>query len=126
MSLTKNNPYTLYKTIENIYYLKDDSVKIGMNIFNQLKDDINEQVLNDRIYEKYKDKANYTKYKNIHTINDFFTNENTRLIVEKSYLLIRSSKDIPMFLKDMSYKNNLFVCDFDNKDYFWLDKLKLV
>ena len=31
----------------------------------------------------------------------------------------------PCFLKELQEFNDLFVCDFENKDYFWLDAFKL-
>ena len=29
----------------------------------------------------------------------------------------------PSFLKELEKEKNLFFCDFENKDYFWLEKI---
>lgn len=122
--LTKNNPYHLYKTIEHIYYLKTDELKIGNNIFENLSGTFNKDLLNTSVYSYYKYKDSYTKFKDIHTIIDYFTKEKSRLTVNKSYLLIQSTEEIPSFFKVLSKnKGDIFVCDFQNKDYFWLDKI---
>ena len=57
-------------------------------------------------------------------IYDYFTNEKTKLIINKKFLVIRSNEEIPVFFKDIEEnEKNLFVCDFLNRDYFWLEKL---
>lgn len=122
--LTKNNPYHLYKTIEHIYYLKPNELKLGTNVFDNLSGTFNKDNLNDNLYSYYKSKESYTKFKNTHTIIDYFTKEKSRLIINKSYLLIQSTEEVPSFLKILSKnKGDIFVCDFQNKDYFWLDKI---
>ena len=122
--LTKKNPYHLYKTIENIYYLKPEELKYKINIFDSIKEKFNKEYLNNNIYEYYKDKHNYTKFKNVHMINDYYTDEQTKMTINNTYLLIKSTKEIPSFLKVLNnIKHNIFVCDFKNKDYFWLEDI---
>lgn len=122
--LTKNNPYNLYKTIERIYYLNENELKKTTNVFEYLKENINKEELNNIIYSNYHEKSNYTKFLNTHMIYDYFTNEKTKLIINKKYLVIRSTEEIPIFFKDIEKnEKNLFVCDFLNRDYFWLEKL---
>ena len=45
------------------------------------------------------------------------------LIVNKAFLLLSSNILKPSFLSDLKEYKNLFVCDFKNKDYFWLESL---
>ena len=82
--LTKNNPYNLYKTIEHIYYLKPEELKIGLNIFDNLSSTFNKDNLNDNIYSYYKNRNTYTKFKNTHTIIDYFSKEKSKLIINNS------------------------------------------
>lgn len=117
--LTRNNPLPLYKTIEHIYYLKENELKKHNNIFNQLKDTFNQENLNNLIYFNYKNNYNYIKFNNTHIINDYYTKEKTKMIVNKNYILIKTTKDIPSFLNILSNKDNIFICDFNNKDFFW-------
>lgn len=122
--LTKNNPYTLYKTIEDIYKLKESELQKTHNIFKYIQDIIDTDNVNNQIYDEYKNKYTYTKFKDIHTINNYYTKEKSRLTINEKYLLLRSNEQIPSFLKTLSItKQNMFACDFDNKDYFWLEDL---
>ena len=121
--LTKNNPYNLYKTLKEIYHLKKDEIKIAYDLFSQIRDTFNKELLDNNIYEYYKSKYTYTKINNTHIINDYYTDEKSKLTINPTYLLIRSTKQIPTFLRTITKKNNIFVCDFDNIDYFWLDEL---
>jgi sporulation protein YlmC with PRC-barrel domain len=65
----------------------------------------------------------YTKVNNIHMIYDYYTKEESKLIINTNYLLIKSTKQIPTFLKAITRKEKIFVIDFDNIDYFWLEEL---
>ena len=58
-----------------------------------------------------------------HMIYDYYTKEESKLIVNTNYLVIKSTKQIPTFLKAITRKEYVFVCDFDNTDYFWLEEL---
>ena len=55
-------------------------------------------------------------------INNYYRDEESRLIINKAYMLLESNVVKPSFFKDLINKG-LFVCDFENKDYFWLDSL---
>lgn len=122
-NLTKKHPYNLYKTIEQIYQLKTEELNFAINIFDQISDTFNKDIINHIIYENYKEQETYSNYLNTHIINDYFTNEQTKLIVNKSYMLLKSTKQIPLFLKEIQFKDNIFICDFNNKDYFWLEQI---
>ena len=117
------SPYNLYKVLENIYYLNSDQITIAYNFFSQIRDYFNKEKLDNNIYKYYKNKDNYSKINYTHMIYDYFTKEKTKLIINKSYLYLKSTKEIPTFLKTLSKKDNLFVCDFTNKDYFWLEEI---
>lgn len=121
--LTKNNPYNLYKAIENIYYLKQEELTYFYNFFTQIKENFNKETLDNNIFEYYKNKYTYTKVNDTHMIYDYYTEEKSKLIINNSYLYIKSTKNIPTFLKAIIRKENIFVCDFDSKDYFWLEEL---
>ena len=122
-NLTKKHPNNLYKTNEQNYQLKPEELNFAINIFDQISDTFNKDIINRVIYENYKEQDTYTNYLNTHIINDYFTNEQTKLIVNKSYMLLKSTKQIPLFLKEIQFKDNIFICDFNNKDYFWLEQI---
>ena len=104
LALFKDNPYELFHTLETIYY----------NMYN----------FNNYIYSKYKDNYFYTKYLDTHKIYDIYKKENSVLKVYNTYLKISSDVIVPTFFKDINKKSNIFVCDFKNTDYFWLNSLK--
>ncbi len=121
--LTKTAPYNLYKAIENVYYLKQEDLNYFNNFFVQIRDTFNKEYLDNNIFEYYKNKYTYSKVNDIHMIHDYYTEEKSKLIVSRSYLYIKSTKNLPTFLKAITRKDNIFVCDFANKDYFWLEEL---
>ena len=117
-NLANSKPYHIYKTIEDMYYLSSKELLSPSNLFLQMYDRFNDNILNNIIYDEYKDLYTYTKYNNIHQINDYFNNEQTKMIINKSYILIKTTKQI--FFKILYKRKDIFVCDFLNKDYFWL------
>ena len=121
--LTKDSPYSLFKSMEQIYYADKNDVDLAYNIYDQIIDKFDKSNLSNNIFECYKDCDYYTKYHDTHMYNNFFNNEQTKLIVNKSFMLIRSTFSIPTFFKNLSNYKNIFVCDFQNKDYFWLEKV---
>jgi len=120
----KYKSYNLYKAIDNIYHLKENDYKYGINYFNHLRAKFNKEILNNNIFNYYKDKYNYTKVNNAHYINDYYTNENTKLTIYNNFLLIETNKPNPLFFELFKKSNNIFVVDFNNRDYFWLNDYK--
>lgn len=118
----KNNPFKMYKIFEEIYNTKDyDSVKT-YHVFEQVANPFNKIMLNEYIYYEYKFKYGYKRENNIHTLN---TNESTVLRINNYNIKVETDTNYTVFFKYLSnYNSNLFVCDFENKDYFWLSKLK--
>jgi hypothetical protein len=122
-NLTKNNPYNLYKAIETIYHIKQEDLPYFYNYFNVIRETFNKEYLNNNIYQYYKNRHSYTKINNTHMIHDYYTKEESKLIINTNYLLIKSTKQLPTFLKAITRKEKIFVIDFDNIDYFWLEEL---
>ena len=97
----KDKPFKMYKIFEEIYYSRDyDSIK-AYHVLEEIANPFNKIMLNEYIYNEYKYKYGYKRKDNIHYLN----------ATDKSILRINN------------YNNNLFVCDFENMDYFWLSKL---
>ena len=97
----KDKPFKMYKIFEEIYYSRDyDSIK-AYHVLEEIANHFNKIMLNEYIYNEYKYKYGYKRKDNIHYLNT----------TDKSILRINN------------YNNNLFVCDFENMDYFWLSKL---
>jgi len=57
--LTKETPYNLYRTIENLYYLDNDSLGVSFKIYNDLFDLFDKEYINKRIYNLFKNHRYY-------------------------------------------------------------------
>lgn len=122
-TLSETNSYNLFKTIENIYHLRKEDYGLGITMFEQIAELLDYQKTNNYLFNANQFNEFYTKYSNIHMINNYYSDEKSKLIVNKSYLLLKSTKQFPSFLKELSFEPNLFACDFQNQDYFWLSHL---
>jgi len=123
--LTKKNPYHLYHTLEQIYYVDPSEIHLGLDLFDRIIEPFNRKQMDIELFKKYKENYFYSKYSNIHQIHDVYRRENTKLTVCRTYLGMESTVPRPTFLKDLENEKNLFFCDFENKDYFWLEKIMI-
>lgn len=121
--LTKNNPYPLFRMLDFIYNLDKEEISRGVDLFYKLVEKLNSKALDIQLFKNYRENYFYTKFKNIHQVNNFYKKEESKLVVRNHYLLLESTIVKPAFLEDLKFVSNLFLCDFENKDYFWLEKL---
>ncbi len=122
-NLTKKHPYNLYKTIEQIYYLNPHDLNLAYKMFETIADAFNKRKINLDLFEIYRHNDHYTKFNNVHMINNYYTDEQSELTIKNSHLILKSTSNNPTFLKNLRTFENIFVCDFQNKDYFWLDQI---
>lgn len=122
-TLTKNNPYQLFRMLEFIYNLDKQEVEEGADLFYKMIEKLNNKKLDIQIFKKYHEDYFYMKFKNIHQVNNVYKKEASKLILKNHYLILESTTIKPSFLEDLETVPNLFLCDFENKDYFWLEKL---
>ncbi len=120
--LTKETPYNLYRTIENLYYYDSVNANVSFKIFGDIFDTFNLDYLNKRISNLFKNNRYYSYVDGIHIINNKYKPEMSKLKVYKSHLLLKSDVIDPALLVNYLMSDNLFVCDFKNKDYFWLNE----
>jgi len=57
-----------------------------------------------------------------HMISNKYRPETTILKVYRSHIILKSDSIKPTLLINYLMSDNLFVCDFKNKDYFWLNE----
>ena len=117
----KNKPFKMYKMFEEIYYSKSyDSLNTYRN-FETVAVPFNKTMLNEYIYYEFKLKYGYKRNGNKHNLN---TSENSTLQINNYNIKLITENNYSVFFKYLNnYNNNLFVCDFENMDYFWLCKL---
>ena len=118
----KDKPFKMYKIFEEIYYSKDyDSIKT-YHVLEEIANPFNKIMLNEYIYFEYKLKYGYKRKDNLHYLN---TTEKSILRINNYNIKIETEGNYSEFFNEIiNYNNNLFVCDFENMDYFWLSKLK--
>ncbi len=118
----KNNYDELFQLLESIYKLKEDDLILGYNIFNKIVNPIDKDNFNNYIKNKNISSENYICYDYTHIINDFYNDESTKLIINNSHIKIKTNKNAPSFFYNIRNFDNIFVCDFYNKDYFLLNE----
>ena len=122
--LYRDKPSSLYKILENIYYMHQDDVNYGFAIFKQITNRFKKVELSNDIYIRLHKELIYSKIDEEHIINDLYHNEVSILKIKNSHLLIESNKSYSSFFKLLSELNNsLFICDFKEKDFFFLEDI---
>ena len=122
-NLIKEDSYPLFNSFLKIKNLSNNDLSMGINIYEQIALPINKDVVNKRIYKFYTESCFYTKYLNRHTYIDKYKGEESYLNVDSSCIRLKTNMHRSSFLKCFSKSRNLFVCDFENKDYFWIDNI---
>lgn len=121
--LTKDDTYPLFHSFLKIKNLNKNDLSLGINLFEQIANPIDKTKYTRNIYNHFRESDFYTKYQNNHSYINKYRDEKTILKVSNVFMKIESNKDYPEFFKYLKKKNSLFVCDFENKDYFWLHEL---
>ncbi len=112
----------LFKMFNEIYNSKDDDLINNFRLFEKITIPFNKRIFNNFIMLKHRDDIYYDKKENKHFINS--DNEMTKLTVNTTHLKIKTNKNVNSFIKDIiDSKENVFVIDFKNKDYFWLNQI---
>ena len=120
--LLKEAPYNLFESLEDIYLLDKASISLGKELLDQIIVPIDKLKYNKLIYDKNKDNDFYMKMGDTHKIVNKYRKEDTTIGVKYSHIVLKTNiinKDIKKFLP----LQDLFACDFQNKDYFWLEEL---
>lgn len=120
--LTKDSPYMLFKSFESIYLADKSDLYMASNLYEQLASKFNKNILNQKIVAEYKDNQHYIYTKDNHQYYNKYKDETCNLTVKNSYIICNSNNSKLELLKRLS-GFNLFACDFENKDYFWLDEI---
>jgi len=119
-TLTKNKPYNLYLALDNIHSMDKRDLSLAIHLYNEVCEANDIRALNFSIFNLLRESDSYTKFNNCHIINNYFTDESSKLTVHKTYLKLKSTLNNPTFFKTLQVFPNLFVVDFGSKDYFWL------
>lgn len=107
----KNDKY-LYSMLENLKYMKRENYNYGFSIYHNVCYFFNDSIIKNYLEKKYDMKP----VNNIYTIDS-----DTTLKITKSYAYIKTDKHLRELLCIFYiYHKDIFVCNFDTKEYFWL------
>ena len=121
--ITKNMTYNLYKALLNIKLGTKENITYLKNEYNSIVDKYNKRELNKYIYGKMSKLDGYNLFNSVHTFNSYYTNEASKLIVNNSYMILKTNTITPYFLDYLEDIPNLFLIDFEKGDYFYLSNL---
>ncbi len=122
--LYKDKPASLYRILENIYFMHEEDINYGFSIFKELTNQNKVMELNNDIYIKLHKDLVYSKIDNEHIINDLYHDEVSILKIKKSHMKIESNKSMSSFFKILlDISDNYFVCDFKDKDFFFISEI---
>lgn len=117
-SLYQRNPDSLYEILSELFTLKSEHYQYGLSIFKQICEPIQVSFLEQYLKSKYEEKAFIRK----HT----FSLKNLKIQLRPSCIKISSKYNLPKILQLFYYYNPcIFVCDFQNQDYFWLERIRI-
>lgn len=122
-TIAKENPYNLYKTMENIYFLEKSDLSIGASLFEQVAIPFKKEEMNKFIFENFKDNDFYLNHRNNHKVYNKYRDEVLIIDTHMAYVSLKTNINGKDVFKNVFLNQNLFVCDFENKDYFWLEKI---
>ena len=124
VNLYQDKPASLYRILENIYYMHEEDINYGFSIFKELTNKIKVLELNNDLYVKLHKELIYSKIGNEHIINDLYHDEVSILKVKNSHLKLDSNKSVSSFFKILNDINtNYFICDFKDKDFFFISEI---
>lgn len=127
VNLYRESPSSLFNVLKHLYYMKRHEVNYGFNLFQQLTEKIEKEILDREIYVKYHDEMVYSKNQNEHIINNLYKDEVSILTIKNAYILITVNNNYSSFFSVIeNLGDEYFVCDFTNQDYFWINEIKML
>ncbi len=112
----KKNSKVLYNTLYNLYTLDKKNFTYGISLYNSVCQIVSKNLLIHYIQRKY-----HHKNKTSNLIRLLSQTETTIVQINYSCIVIVSNINMPEVFKTFYiYHKKIFVCDFQNEDYFWL------
>ena len=109
-------PYLLYKALYYLYKMNKYDLENGLYLYNKFCNIISKNLILNYIKNKF-EYINYSK--KIIRLNSVL--EKTYIQVNYSSIIILTNVNSPYIFKILNiYNKKIFVCDFNNRDYFFL------
>lgn len=127
MRLYHDRPNSLYEILKQLYSLKKNDLDYAVQVFSSLTEKVDKEYLNKKIFLKYHNEMIYTKTDTEHIINNLYKDEISILTIKNVYMLLTTNHNYSSFFNILlDYQEDLFICDFENFDYFFLNDVKIL
>ena len=124
MHFYSKKPYSLYKILEQIYKLKNNDIILGYRLLEQVTMPFGTRKTDKFIYKKHFNELEYSRLDDGHLIKNLYSEEITFLKVFHSHVRIKTNNNFSSFFSSIQeYHDNIFICDFLNQDFFWVNKI---
>jgi len=124
MHFYSKKPYSLYKILEQIYRLKNNDIVLGYRLLEQVTEPFGMRKTDRFIYKKHLNELEYSRLDDGHMIKNLYSEEITFLKVFHSHVRIKTNNNYSSFFNSIQeYDENIFICDFENQDFFWVNKI---
>ena len=124
MHFYSKKPYSLYKILEQIYRLKNNDIVLGYRLLEQVTEPFGTRKTDKFIYKRHLNELEYSRLDDGHMINNLYSEEITFLKVFHSHVRIKTNNNYSSFFNSIQeYDENIFICDFENQDFFWVNKI---
>lgn len=121
-SMYDKYPYKLYKILEDAYRTNKHDLMLSSSMYEQVITNFNKLFINNYLFANNKLDAYYYHKNNVHMISN--RQEYSKLMVSSYCLKLKTNLNYPKFFNHIDkYSDNIFICDFENQDYFWLNKV---
>ena len=116
----KNNSFVLYKTLENLWNIKKNDFSYGLSLYDALCQTFDVDLLNRYFKGKYKNQI--ISKGNRHMFFNYEKKYYVLIELHYSCTIVLTNINMPNILRDFNFYNRMiFVCDFINEDFFWLN-----
>ena len=121
-STYQKNPYKLYKIFDILFHEREYDRYRSYKLYKQIVIPFNKMLCNNYIIKKNRLNYEYFYDNQSHFIKK--NEEHAKMVIGSIHIKIESDNNFPTFFKDINnFEEDIFVCDFENGDYFWLDKV---
>ena len=114
----------IFNMLNKIYNLDKKEYSYAKRLYSRIIIPIDKNKLNNYLLMNHMNDFYYTKINNVHELSS--DKEISKLIVYNSFIKINTNVNISSFFKDIcTLGDDYFVIDFKNRDYFYLEDLKI-
>lgn len=114
IKLYNKKSYDLYRILEKLYNIKSYDFSYGINIYKNICNNIDVNLLKDY----FNSRISHTKINKLIKLN----NKITYIDIKYPCIIVFTNEFNKVFKIFNIYNQNIFMCDFKNKNYFWLNK----